>query len=74
VPSLLGLWYRSHFGHSGWCETLEDWFDPRRTRPDYVPSGFRGAGVKTVAVPGHPFGLALADEDRRALIAFLKSL
>jgi cytochrome c peroxidase len=27
VPSLKGIWYRSMFGHSGWCATLEDWFD-----------------------------------------------
>ena len=32
VPSLKGVWYRSMFGHSGWCATLEDWFDPRRVR------------------------------------------
>ncbi len=41
---------------------------------DYVPTGFRGAGVKTRAVKGHLFGLALSAEDRRALIAFLKTL
>src|SRR5215471_1716881 len=28
VPSLKGVWYRSMFGHGGWCATLEDWFDP----------------------------------------------
>jgi mono/diheme cytochrome c family protein len=32
VPSLKGVWYRSMFGHSGSCATLEDWFDPRRLR------------------------------------------
>jgi mono/diheme cytochrome c family protein len=40
VPSLKGVWYRSMFGHSGWCATLEDWFDPRRVREDYVPTGW----------------------------------
>jgi hypothetical protein len=74
VPSLKGVWYRSMFGHSGWCATLEDWFDPRRTRGDYVPTGFRPYGTKTYAVKGHPFGLNLSDEDRKALIAFLKTL
>jgi hypothetical protein len=74
VPSLKGVWYRGMFGHSGWCATLEDWFDPRRTSDDYVPTGFKPYGVKTYAVKGHPFGLNLSVEDRKALIAFLKTL
>jgi hypothetical protein len=74
VPSLKGVWYRSMFGHSGWCATLEDWFDPRRTRDDYVPTGFKPYGTKTYAVKGHPFGLNLSPEDRKALISFLKTL
>jgi hypothetical protein len=74
VPSLKGVWYRSMFGHSGWCATLEDWFDPRRTRDDYVPTGFKPYGAKTYAVKGHPFGLTLSEDDRKALIAFLKTL
>src|SRR5260370_1434332 len=74
VPSLKGVWYRSMFGHSGWCATLEDWFDPRRIRDDYVPTGFKPYGAKTYAVKGHPFGLNISEEDRKALIAFLKTL
>jgi hypothetical protein len=74
VPSLKGVWYRSMFGHSGWCATLEDWFDPRRLRDDYVPTGFMPYGAKTYAVKGHRFGLKLSDDDRKALIAFLKTL
>jgi Cytochrome c len=74
VPSLKGVWYRSMFGHSGWCATLEDWFNPHRTQEDYVPTGFKPYGKKTYAVKGHPFGLRLSDEDRKALIAFLKTL
>lgn len=74
VPSLKGVWYRGMFGHSGWCATLEDWFDPRRMSDDYVPTGFKPYGVKTYAVKGHPFGLNLSEEDRKALIAFLKTL
>jgi hypothetical protein len=74
VPSLKGVWYRSMFGHSGWCATLEDWFDPRRPRDDYVPTGFKPYGEKTYAVKGHPFGLALSEQDRKALIAFLRTL
>jgi len=73
VPSLKGVWYRSMFGHSGWCATLEDWFDPGRTRDNYVPTGFKPYGVKTYAVKGHLFGLNLSAEDRKSLIAFLKT-
>ncbi len=68
------MWYRGPFEHNGWVATLEDWFDRRRLRDDYVPTGFVGAGVKTRAVRGHEFGLNLADDERAALIAFLKTL
>jgi hypothetical protein len=74
VPSLLGVWYRGPFEHNGSVATLEDWFDPRRLRDDYVPTGFKGYGAKTRAVPGHEFGLRLSAEDTKALVAFLKTL
>jgi len=74
VPSLKGLWYRNMFPHDGSCATLEDWFDPARLRDDYVPTGFKGYGIERRAVPGHEFGLRLSVEDKRALIAFLKTL
>ena len=74
VPSLRGLWYRGLYGHSGSVTSLEDWFDPARLRSDYVPSGFRGPGVERSAVPGHDFGLDLEEADKRALIAFLRTL
>jgi hypothetical protein len=74
VPSLKGVWYRGMFGHNGWCAKLEDWFDPNRVRDDYMPTGFKPYGAKTFAVKGHPFGLNLPAEDRKALIAFLKTL
>jgi len=74
VPSLRGLWYRSMFGHSGWCATLEDWLDPKRVNDDYVPTGFNPNGKAPYAVRGHPFGLDLTDEERKELIAFLKTL
>jgi len=74
VPSLKGVWYRGPFEHNGSVATLEDWFDPRRLCDDYVPTGFRGVGVQTRAVKGHPYGLKLSAADRRALIAFLKTL
>lgn len=58
VPSLRGVWYRGPFQHSGAVRTLEKWFEPARLS----------------TVPGHPFGLDLSPEDRRALIAFLRTL
>lgn len=75
VPSLLGVWYRGPFEHNGSCATLEDWFNPARTNDTFVPTGWRGPpGTKTRAVKGHEFGLDLSEDERRALIAFLKTL
>jgi hypothetical protein len=74
VPSLRGLWYRSPLGHSGSVATLEGWFDAARLRDDYIPAGFVGQGAGTSAVKGHEFGLKLSREERRALIAFLRTL
>lgn len=75
VPSLRGVWYRSHFEHNGSCATLEDWFDPRRLEEDYVPTGWKGPpGTRTRAVRGHDYGLDLSADDRRALLAFLRTL
>jgi hypothetical protein len=74
VPSLRGVWYRGPFEHNGSVATLEDWFDPRRLRDDYVPSGFKGYGFTSRAIKGHQFGLDLPASDKSALIAFLKTL
>jgi hypothetical protein len=74
VPSLKGLWYRGPIEHSGSVASLEDWFDPARLRDDYVPTGFRGPGVKRRAVTGHQFGLKLSTQEKAALIAFLRTL
>ena len=74
VPSLKGVWYRGPFEHMGSVATLEDWFDARRLRDDYVPTGFKGHRVTTRAVKGHEFGLALSPEDKKALLAFLRTL
>jgi hypothetical protein len=74
VPSLKGLWYRGPFEYNGSIATLEDWFDPQRLRDDYVPTGFLGYGIKARDVKGHPFGLDLSMTNRKALIAFLKTL
>jgi len=75
VPSLNGVWYRGPFEHGGSVATLEDWFDPNRLQPDYVPTGWKGLpGTKTRAVLGHRFGLNVPPDERAALIAFLKTL
>lgn len=74
IPSLKGVWYRGPFEHNGSALTLEDWFDPARLRDDYVPTGFRGPDGRARSVKGHLYGLDLPPEDRRALVAFLKTL
>ncbi|MBL8179940.1 MAG: hypothetical protein JNK48_34995 [Bryobacterales bacterium] len=58
VPSLKGLWYRGPLEHGGRVATLEEWFDAGRIS----------------RAPGHRFGLDLKNEDKTALIAFLKTL
>lgn len=58
VPSLKGVWYRGRLQHQGAIASLEEWLSPARLN----------------AVRGHPFGLQLTVADRRALIAFLKTL
>jgi cytochrome c553 len=73
VPSLRGVWMRNVLEHNGSVTTLEDWFDPKRTKDTYTPTGFRGPN-KTRAVKGHPFGLDLSRDDKKALIAFLRTL
>jgi hypothetical protein len=71
VPSLRGVWYRNAFGHGGQAETLDEWLDPARLKESYVPKGFHiGPGP----IKGHEFGLTLSPVDKRALIAFLKTL
>ena len=74
VPSLKGVWYRGPFEHNGSVATLEDWFDPRRLQNDYVPTGYKGYAVEKRAIKGHNFGLNLSPKEKRALIAFLKTL
>lgn len=71
IPSLRGVWMRSAFGHEGQASSLEEWFDPARLNADYVPSGFH---LARGPIQGHEFGVRLPEADRRALIAFLKTL
>jgi hypothetical protein len=74
VPSLKGVWYRGPFEHSGSVLTLEDWFNPRRLEDNYVPTGFKGYENKPRPIRGHMFGLDLSESERKALIAFLRTL
>jgi len=71
VPSLRGVWMRNAFGHEGQAASLEEWFDPARLGADYVPKGFH---LAPGPIQGHEFGIKLPTADRRALIAFLKTL
>jgi len=74
IPSLLGVWYRGPFFHNGELATLEDVMDPHRLDDDYIPTGYKAPGVVTKPVRGHDFGMELSAEDKKALVAFLKSL
>ncbi|MCU1330562.1 MAG: hypothetical protein JWN34_5932 [Bryobacterales bacterium] len=74
VPSLLGVWYRGPFEHNGSVATLEDWFNADRLRDDYLPTGWKGSGVERRPVKGHEFGLKLTTTEKKALIAFLRTL
>jgi hypothetical protein len=75
IPSLKGLWYRGPLEHSGRVATLEEWLDPKRLSPDFVSKGgYRSPWATSGAVRGHEFGLDLTEGDRKALIAFLRTL
>jgi hypothetical protein len=74
VPSLKGVWYRGPLEHHGSAATLEDWFNPARLRDDFVPTGYAGPDGRGRGIRGHDFGLKLSPEDRKALIAFLRTL
>lgn len=74
VPSLKGLWYRGRYLHDGSVASLEEMFDPARLEAGHVPGGFRPLAAQTRAIPGHTFGLKLNPEQRRQLIAFLRTL
>ncbi len=52
-------------------DTLEEWLDPARVKSDYVPKGY---WMQPGPIEGHEFGLKLSVEDRKELIAFLKTL
>ena len=68
VPSLRGVGLRALLLHDGSLPSLDAMFDPARTGAGYA------GGVRPGAVPGHVFGLELADSDRSALLAYLEAL
>jgi hypothetical protein len=74
VPSLKGVWYRGHYLHDCSAARLEEMFDPDRLKESHAPGGWTPPGQQTRAIKGHEFGLDLSADDRKALIAFLKSL
>lgn len=71
VPSLRGLWYRARLFHDGSLASVDETLDPRRL-DEGLPPTLEGEGLRIV--PGHEFGMELADREREALIAFLMTL
>jgi cytochrome c5 len=69
VPSLHGVGTRGPLLHDGTIPSLDAMFDPARLTPAFAEK-LHGSG----AVPGHPFGLELATDDRLALLAYLRNL
>jgi len=74
VPSLRGVWFQSVFFHNGSLTSLEEVLDPKRLQTDYVPTGYKPPHLKTMAVKGHSFGFDLSEADKKALVAFMKTL
>lgn len=74
IPSLRGVWSRPRLLHDASILTLEELFDPARLEPDYERKGWSPPGMTTGAVPGLEFLTTLSAEDKRALIAFLRTL
>ncbi|MEM9195149.1 MAG: cytochrome c [Myxococcota bacterium] len=58
VPTLWGVADRPQLMHDAAVTSLEQMFEPGRLD----------------SVPGHPFGLGLSDEDRAALLRFVRSI
>ncbi len=74
VPGLIGVWNRQALLHDGSIRSLEELLDPARLEDGYQRKGFRPAWIESGPVIGHPFGLELSQEDKNALIAYLKKI
>jgi mono/diheme cytochrome c family protein len=73
VPSLKGVWYRGRYLHDGSLATLEEMFDPDRLKETHVAAGWNPSGTARATV-GHEFGLKLTPEEKKSLLAFLRTL
>jgi mono/diheme cytochrome c family protein len=69
VPSLHGVGSRGALLHDGTVPSIDAMLDPSRPTASFA-GRLHGSG----AVPGHLFGLDLPDEDRAALVAYVKTL
>jgi len=73
VPSLRMVWLESALLHDGSIGSLEEMFNPARLKPDFRSSNWHKT-MPSHAVTGHTFGLKLSEDDRAALIDFLRTL
>jgi hypothetical protein len=60
--------------HDASITSLEELFDPARLAPEYERKGWTPRGATKGAIPGLEFLPKLNADDKRALIAFLKTL
>jgi cytochrome c peroxidase len=74
VLSFKGVWYRGHYLHDGSVASLEEMLDTDRLNDTHTPGGFTPPDKAQRAIKGHEFGLKLAPEERKQLIAFLRTL
>jgi hypothetical protein len=74
IPSLRGVWRRPRLLHDASVGSLEEMFDPTRLESDHVVGGWQGPGGPRRAIPGHRFGMFLSMPEKKALLAFLRSL
>ena len=49
-------------------------FDPDRLHATHESGGWSPPGIETRAILGHPFGLALKPDERKQMLAFLRTL
>jgi hypothetical protein len=74
ILPLRGVWSRPALLHDGSAASLEEMFDPDRLKPNHVPGGWKGPALTNRGIPGHRYGLGLDAQDKKALLAFLRSL
>jgi hypothetical protein len=74
--SLRGVWATAPFLHNGSVPTLEDLLEPASERPVTFLQGDFEVDTRRFGFSneGHEFGVELSDEDKTALLAYLRSL